>query len=378
MPECPSLSGLRIGLLTDWVSLRGGGIPPMVLAQADLIASCGGDPQIFALADPHAADQPRAHGAIPIELAPVQGTDRFGFAPDLVRRLLAADLDLLHLHGIWLYPSWAALRWARETERPYILSSHGMLAPWLMARGKLQKYLARRAYLGANLREVDVLHALTDNESADFARESGRTDAKVIPNPGPTPSAPPLRMPPPTIVFIGRFHDKKNLLALVEGWTRTSALPADARLIIAGFGTAGETARLRNAVSGTSGVELREAVFGEEKAQLLHGARFVVLPSFSEGLPVAILEAWAAGIPTIQTAECNLPEGPENGAALLCRSSAKDIARALDQAMKMEEGQWLARSRAAQALAGGTFSSAAVTGQWCEIYARLGCRSRAL
>ena len=34
-----------------------------------------------------------------------------------------------------------------------------------------------------------------------------------------------------------------------------------------------------------------------------------ILPSFSEGLPMAVLEAWAYGLPVLMTDHCNLPEG---------------------------------------------------------------------
>lgn len=368
MTDSQPLDGLRIGLLTDWMSLRGGGIPPVVLAQADLIASQGGDARIFALADPHTADEPRQAGEIPITLARVRGSDRFGYAPALVPSLLDAKLDLLHLHGIWMYPSRAALRWKRTSGRPLVLSSHGMLSPWLMARGKLQKFIARHAYLDANLKEADLLHALTASELADYARESGRGDTVIIPNPGPTAIEDIKGMPPANAVFIGRFHSKKNLLALIEGWS-IAELPEGARLIVAGFGTEADTRLVRAAVDAAGpSVELREAVYGPAKAELLASARFVVLPSHSEGLPIAILEAWAAGIPTIQTPACNLPEGIEAGAALPCGYAASEIATALEQAFACGGDQWRTMSRAANILASGPFSPAAVTGRWIEAY----------
>lgn len=49
--------------------------------------------------------------------------------------------------------------------------------------------------------------------------------------------------------------------------------------------------------------------FGEEKEALLRSAAAFVLPSFSEGLPMSILEARAYNLPVVMTPECNLPEG---------------------------------------------------------------------
>lgn len=369
-----SLAGMRIGLLTDWMSLRGGGIPPVVLAQADLIEQGGGVPRIFALADPHTSDEPRQHGGTPITLAPVVGSDKFGYAPDLLRALLAADLDVLHMHGLWLYPSRAAAVWKRKTGRSLVLSGHGMLSPWLMARGRLQKAIARTAYLDRNLVRADLLHALTQSEVDDYARESGRGDAVVIPNPGPPPAKPRMAMPDPMLLFIGRFHDKKNLDALIAGWAMARRMDA-ARLVIAGFGGGTETQRLRAAAAATTGVTILDAVFGEDKAALLRSARFVVLPSHSEGLPVALLEAWAHGVPTLQTEECNLPEGFAAKAALPCGIDPVSIARSIEIALAVDGASWLAMSNAARGLASGPFSRATITEQWLWAYARLGGRA---
>jgi glycosyltransferase involved in cell wall biosynthesis len=60
--------------------------------------------------------------------------------------------------------------------------------------------------------------------------------------------------------------------------------------------------------------------FGEEKEALLRGAEAFILPSFSEGLPMSVLEAWSYGLPVVMTPECNLPEGFACGAALEIRS----------------------------------------------------------
>lgn len=62
--------------------------------------------------------------------------------------------------------------------------------------------------------------------------------------------------------------------------------------------------------------------FGEEKEALLRGAEAFILPSFSEGLPMSVLEAWAYGLPVVMTPECNLPEGFASGATLEIRNSA--------------------------------------------------------
>ena len=48
--------------------------------------------------------------------------------------------------------------------------------------------------------------------------------------------------------------------------------------------------------------------FGEDKAACYRGCDAFILPSFSEGLPMTVLEAWSYGKAVLMTPECNLPK----------------------------------------------------------------------
>jgi poly(glycerol-phosphate) alpha-glucosyltransferase len=146
-------------------------------------------------------------------------------------------------------------------------------------------------------------------------------------------------------------------------------LPAASRLAIAGWGEPGEVAQLEAAVAAAGpGVRFLGPVFGEAKQALLCESRFTILPSFGEGLPMAVLEGWAAGTPAIITPECNLPEGFAAGAALECGRSPDAIARALEQALALDDQAWLGMAHAARELAGGTFAAATIAERWAAAY----------
>ncbi len=98
----PLLSGKRIGLLTASASRLGGGVFEAVVIQADLIRSLGGEPVIVALADRFSAEDRPRFGASEVIHVPVRGPAQIGYAPQLIEALLAARLDCLHLHGIWM------------------------------------------------------------------------------------------------------------------------------------------------------------------------------------------------------------------------------------------------------------------------------------
>ena len=362
------LAGLRIGLVTASASRLGGGVFEAVAAHAAMIRDLGGEVVIAALRDEHTdADRARL-GAAQTIACEVRGPRQIGFAPGLLPALSAADLDCLHLHGIWMYPSAAASAWARHTGRAYFVSPHGMLDPWITARGRWKKALARLVYERTSWHRASALHALTGREARDIARESGRADSLVVPNAGPPPTAAPPALPPPAVVYIGRIHAKKNLVALVEGWM-AAPRPDDARLLIAGWGEDAAVAELRAAIARADGsVEFLGPVFGAAKDALLARARFVILPSHSEGLPMAMLEAWARAIPTLMTEECNLPEGFAAQAALDCGHAPPAIAEALGSALSLDGSAWSAMSAAALGLARKTFSASAVAARWGVIY----------
>lgn len=369
------LTGRRIGLLTASASRLGGGVFEAVVAQAAMIRAAGGTALVFALDDPHVAADAARLAPSAVRTAQVIGPAQLGFAPALAGRLLDARLDCLHLHGIWMYPSHAARRWTGRTGRPLVISPHGMLEPWITARGRWKKALARAGYERAAWRAARCLHALTRAEQADIARETGRRDSRVIPNAGPDPGPPPLAARPPEVLYLGRIHPKKNLAALVTAWdglARSGRLPVDARLTIAGWGAPGDVAAVQAKLAGTHpSIAFIGPCFGADKAALLARARWMALPSLGEGLPMAVLEAWAAGMPVLMSPGCNLPQGFAAGAALDCGTEPETIAASLCTALAMPPPAWLRMAAAAHRLATERFAPAVVARQWAQAYAAL-------
>lgn len=374
------MSGPRIGLLSAWLSRRNGGVFEAVAAQAAMLAAQGFTPVVVGLDHAqHGTDRAGLNGAEVIACRP-QGPERLGYAPALTRALLDADLDILHLHGLWTWPSRAGAAWARATGRPYLLSPHGMLDPWILARGRVQKAVARPLLERPGWAGARLLHALTDAEAADINRATGRREVVVVPNAvAPAPPAPGPR--PPVLLYLGRLHPKKNVPALVEAWARVvPRLPSGARLDIVGWGQPAHEAAVVQAIARFPAAPIRRLgpLFGADKAAALAGARFLALPSLGEGLPMTVLEGWAAGTPALLSAACHLPEGEAAGAALPCDTDVDGIAATIVHAFSMTDEVWRARSIAARRLVDTRFSPAAVGSRWADIYTGLlGYRARA-
>ncbi len=338
-----------------------------VQGHAAMLREAGARVTVVALEDTHSEEDRALLGATPLVTAKVAGPGFFGYAPALLARLVETGADILHQHGIWMYPSRAATQWAHRTGRPYLISPHGMLDPWITARGRWKKALARRFYERASWRRADAFHALTIDEATDIRGEAGDRPVLTIPNAGPPPMADPPHGREPVVLYLGRIHPKKNLTGLVEAWEK-AGLPVGAELLIAGWGAAPDVAELQARVAAAPAIRFLGPAHGKAKQGLLERARFMVLPSLSEGLPMAILEAWAAGTPTVMTAACHLPEGFAAGAAIECETGPASIGRALDQALALGPDAWNAMSSAASTLARGRFSAEQVAQAWIAAY----------
>ena len=336
---------------------------------AKMIRASGGEPTVFALDDAERESATAMLAPTPLICAKIAGPAQVGFAPGQLRQLLDARLDLLHLHGIWMHPSRVGAQWARATGSPYLISTHGMLEPWARTRGRWKKAIARVCYEHASWARATAFHALTDNEAEDIARETHRIETIVIPNAGPACGPVPKTGRLPEVLYLGRIHPKKNLVGLVEGW-RLAHRPKGARLNIAGWGEASDLAEFRRmlAAAGESSIDFLGPIFGEAKQRLLESSRFLILPTFSEGLPVVVLEAWAASTPSLMSAACNLPEGFAANAALNCGTTPHEIACALEKCFSFDETAWLGMAAAARALAAGPFSDETVAHRWENAY----------
>jgi glycosyltransferase involved in cell wall biosynthesis len=82
------------------------------------------------------------------------------------------------------------------------------------------------------------------------------------------------------------------------------------------FGGNGEVDRLRAAIAGAgveASCEVLGWVAGPDKVRAFERASIYCLPSYSEGLPVSVLEAMAAGLPVVSTAIAGTPEAVAEG-----------------------------------------------------------------
>ena len=117
-----------------------------------------------------------------------------------------------------------------------------------------------------------------------------------------------------TFICVGRLSGQKGQLLLIDAFAELIADGADARLVLAGDGELRSVIEARIAEHRLEDrVSITGWVSGEAVRALLQASRALVLPSFAEGLPVVIMEAFALGRPVISCYVAGIPELVEPG-----------------------------------------------------------------
>ena len=333
----------HIGIVLSSMSRQSGGILGATSPLLQELQRQGKRSTVFSVIDEDSSRDLVNWETLSVRLFKRVGARAFGYCPSMSRALMQSNLDLVHTHGLWLYTSVAVMKWSRISGKPYIVSPHGMLDQWALRNSRFKKKVASILFENRHLKNASCIHAL-NVEEYDAVRRYGLTNpVAIIPNGVTLPSlkvtsskAPWSDVVDPSskvLLFLGRIHPKKGLEALISAWAKaTPVLLQDWHLIIAGWDDGGHLETLKLLVSTlnvSDSVSFVGALYGEEKRNAFQLASGFILPSSSEGLPIAVLEAWSYQVPVLMTKHCNLPEGFAEGAAIEIGTSSNEIVEGL-------------------------------------------------
>jgi glycosyltransferase involved in cell wall biosynthesis len=346
-------SHVRAAMLTTSVSRQAGGMFWSIQALSRSLIDSDCDVRVFGGEDAYSSEDRSKWGRTPVTVLPVVGPRAFGFQRGLMNALSTYNPNLLHVQGLWMYPSMAAVRWAAGY-RPYLVSPHGMLDSWAVHNSAWKKRLAGLLYENAHLSAAACLHALCASEYESIRSYGLQNPVAIIPNGVDLPSETSRSGQPDwnnlfpgesqVLLFIGRIHPKKGLKHLLYAWARVKQESSSGgkpwRLVIAGWPEEAHQKELeRLCVTLGIGDDVRFVgpQFDNQKAASLARADAFILPSISEGLPMAVLEAWSYRLPVLMTPQCNLPEGFVAEAAINMSPDVASIAVALKTLFDMAD-----------------------------------------
>lgn len=373
---------MKISIMTGSLSRFGGGVSASAQSLARNLIAAGADVRAVGLWDNGWEADSADWADIPTSCLRVVGPCIIGYAPQAFDCLRLSNPDVAHSHGLWKHTSRVVTQWATATGRPYVVSPHGMLESWALKRSVWKKKIAAQLFENEHLRRAGCLHALCDAE-VESIRALGFTNpicvipnGIVLPRVDDSQAAPWQKVIPQdrrVMFFLGRLHPKKNLPALIEAWpSQTEALGW--HLVIAGWDQGGHEATLRALVAKRNldhVIHFLGPLFGKRKEAALRRADAFILPSLSEGLPIAVLEAWSYGLPVLQTEACNLPEGFRQNAAVRIAPQALELAANLRAAMRMPPERLVEIGRNGRRIAEQNFCWNGAAAQMLEVYAWL-------
>jgi len=132
--------------------------------------------------------------------------------------------DLIHVHALWGMASHRGCTYARKNKIPYMVSAHGMLAPWALKHKWLKKKIAWRLYQKRDLEGAAMFHVTAECE-IKWLRDLGFRQPCVLAPLG--SDLPDLDFAESqrcqdvkSALFLGRIYPVKGLMNLVRAWAR--------------------------------------------------------------------------------------------------------------------------------------------------------------
>lgn len=336
----------KVAIITSSISRNAGGLYD---AMRCLALNLNAPVEIFGLQDEYTDSDRSGWGEVKLNTFKTSLFHSFGYAPGLSKSIHQKKIEVLHLHGLWMYPQWVTYSWQRKERSPVIISTHGMLNAWALDISSWKKNLVGRAFAFKSLERASCIHALCYSEYEAVRKFGLKNPVAVIPNGISIPSYPPVKASAQkrkTLLYLGRLHPIKGLDLLIEALgiikSKNSNFFENWQVKLVGGGIPAHRESLVNSVLRLgleNDVFFTGPLYNSEKEKELRTASAYILPSYSEGIPVSVLEAWSYKLPVLMTEACNLNAGFDTKAAIKLELQEADIAEKIMKMGGLDEKQ---------------------------------------
>lgn len=236
------------------------------------------------------------------------------FLPALSKTIRQLDFDLIHAHSHLFWTTVTAVKIAKATRRPVIITVHGVSAE----RNSLVN-LAQYSYLYTFgswvFRNSTRTICLTNSDATEITRFGANPEKiRVVPNAVDTDLFKPGEDNGNHLVWVGRFVPEKGLQYLVKAAKIVLSEHHDVKFVLVGDGPL-KPCIMNLAIK--NGLKERICFAGKmsqrEVVQVMQSASVFLLPSLKEGFPKTLLEAMACGKPVIASNISGVNEIIEDG-----------------------------------------------------------------
>ncbi len=239
---------------------------------------------------------------------------------------LVAELRPAVVHAHLFASAAAAVHAVRDVRVPLVVTEHTE-GPWHERRARAVSGLV---YRHAD-RVVAVSTAIRDLLVTEYGVAPDRVEV-LLPTTAAAPTAggPPPATGRPVVGVVGRLVPEKGVDVFLRAAALVSAVVPQAAFLVVGDGPLRPDLEHRAAVLGLAGA-VTFTGYRSDATRLLAGLDVLTVPSRSDGSPLVVCEAMAAGVPVVASRVGGLPDLVEDGGSgLLVRpGEAEDLARAL-------------------------------------------------
>ena len=298
------------------IGVDSGGLGPIAVGLADAQKAIGHNSMIWCL---RSKFKPQNEPMLACVITnSVWGPSSIGYSPaaeQMPSSYIGSTGQVLHQHGIWMANSRVTNRW-RNLGKPTVVAPQGALDQYILQRSYWKKRLALLAYEAQNLRHTTCLQATSNQELNSFREFGLRQPIAIIPN-GVTMSHfenigdldnfyqnYPVLVDKRKLLFLSRIHPKKGLPLLFKALSQIRSYLKDWDLIIAGPDEANHQKELQSLATElkiSNFIHFTGPLYGDIKNAAFAVSDIFILPTHSEGAPMAVLEALAYGVPVITT-----------------------------------------------------------------------------
>lgn len=242
-------------------------------------------------------------------------------------------IDILHIHGVWMYPQYLAAKHALKNNIPFIISPHGMYEPWLWKQGRFKKNIYFKGLTKSFFSKANRIHAITEDEENNLKNLFPKSKFIQIPNliDFSEDNSSYNEKEEKFILFLGRLHKKKGIELLIKSYSDLNK----ESLVLKIAGGFNDYKQYLDQIVKNLGLEKRVQflglVRGEEKRKLFRNAFVFVAPSFSEVVGMVNLEAAEQNTPVITTFQTGLDKKWNENGGILINPNQTELTNALKQ-----------------------------------------------
>ena len=120
-----------------------------------------------------------------------------------------------------------------------------------------------------------------------------------------------------SILYAGTVNHRKGYADMVKAFAKIAHLHKDWQIVFAGNGEIEQGKALAESLGISSQTKWLGWVRGDEKDKAFCEASIFCLPSYAEGFPMSVLDAWSYGLPVITTPVGGIPDVAKDGENML-------------------------------------------------------------